>query len=158
MLRPHFTFPALLLLTLTSAASAGSLLAPGKVTASDAAGHLRLSNAAVAADWAETAHTLRFTDKLHAQTIAFASPFSILLNDGRILNVADVQLEAPRRKDLAAETTASRYSDRVPGVEFDIPWKTADGTLSGTWSLVLRDGANYIRELLTLTAASSDVA
>jgi hypothetical protein len=156
MLRPHFTFPALLLLT--SAAFAASVLTPGKVTASEASGHLRLSNTAVAADWAESSHSLRFTDKLHAQTIGITSPFSILLNDGRILNVADLQFVAAHRKELTAAPAASRYSDRVPGVEFDIPWKTADGALSGTWSLVLRDGGNYVRELLTLTAGSSDVA
>jgi hypothetical protein len=154
---------ALFLLLTAGAAPAQQLtLEPGSTVASSTNSSFHLGNRAVEADWtAQDDHlgALRFADKLHDRAFSLPSPFSVLLRDGTVLNGSNLQFHGPvQRRTLKAEPQASRFSDRLPGVAFDVPWMSADDALSGTWSVVLRDGSNYIREVLTLTAGTKDVA
>ncbi|GGA55622.1 hypothetical protein GCM10011507_03630 [Edaphobacter acidisoli] len=151
-----------LFIAFTGIASHAQEQEPGKTVATVHGDHYSLANRALSAEWAiSSGHIegLTFTDKLHARTVKLPAPFAILLKDGSVYTATDFHTDGkPERKDLTADTSASRYSDRVPGVEFDVPLTNADGSLHATWTAVLRDGSNYFRQVLTLTAGSSDVA
>jgi hypothetical protein len=99
------------------------------------------------------------TDRLHNATIPVAQPFAILLKDGTIYRAADVSISGTiSYRELPPRPTASRMSDRINGTELDVPLETPDHALRLTWSLVLRDRSQYIRESLTITAAKNDAA
>ena len=147
---------------LASATATALAQQPGRANATAHGSSYTLSNNMLDATWTlDQGHLtgLTFTDKLHHRTVHIASPFAILLKDGSADKAADFHTEGqPQRKSLTAEASASRYSDRVPGIEFDTPLVTSDGTLHATWSVVLRDGSNYLRQVLTLTAGPADEA
>jgi len=102
---------------------------------------------------------LTITDKLHHTTLPIHAPFAILLKDGSILNPEHLTLRGqPNRRDLTPQAEASRRSDQLHGVQFDVPFENADRSLQVTWSLVLRDDSAYLRQLLTIAAVSRDAS
>jgi hypothetical protein len=102
---------------------------------------------------------LVITDRLHDADIPVAQPFAILLKNGTIYRAADVSISGPiSPHELAPRATASRMSDRIHGYEIDVPLETPDHALHLTWSLILRDGSQYIRQSLTIAAADRDAA
>lgn len=135
---------------------------PGKAIASIHDKHYALTNNDIEAEWTITSQHIRqlsIKDKLHSRTIALPVPFAVLLKDGTIDNPENLQLDGEIiKKDLQPEPNASRYSDRIAGEEFDAPLVSGDGSLHLTWAVILRDGSNYIRQSLTLTAGDHDVA
>jgi hypothetical protein len=156
-----FSCTLLLLLAIETRASAESLvLEPGHAVATVSASHFDLGNAVLSARWsAAEGHlgTLSITDKLGQRSSFPLAPFSILLKSGAIFDAADVELTGPPlRKALTADPDASCLAERFSGVAIELPWKAADGSLSGTWSVVLRDGSNYLRQVVTITAGDKD--
>ncbi|HEX3435622.1 MAG TPA: enterotoxin [Pseudacidobacterium sp.] len=121
----------------------------------------KLSNHGVEAGWSISDRKLTgvsVTDKLHGTTIQVPAPFAILLKDGTIYNAGNVHTDgAPQMRSLTPQPGASRYSDRIPGEQFDLPLVTNDGNAHLTWSVVLRDDSNYVRQILTITAGDHDL-
>ncbi len=156
-----FSCALLLLLAIEARASAESLLLePGHASATISASHFDLSNTVLTAKWSAAGGrlgTLSITNKLtHLSSFAL-TPFSILLKDGAIFDASDMQLAgSPERKKLTAAPDASCLAERFSGISIEIPWKTADGSLAGTWSVVLRDGSNYLRQVVTITAGDKN--
>lgn len=102
---------------------------------------------------------LRISDKRKGQAITLADPFAVLLKDGTIVRPRDIQL-APTDKpfqSLQPSPGASRLAERIPGVQLALAGATADGRLKVDWRLVLRDGSNYVRQILTITTGAQDV-
>jgi hypothetical protein len=134
---------------------------PGKALASTHDHHYSLSNRIIAANWEVTGdHIVRVAieDKLHGTITRFPSPFEVLLGDRSAGNTSNLRVNGPvERKSLVAAPHASRYSDRVAGEEFEVPLVNTDNSLHFTWDVVLRDGSNYVREVLTLRAGDRDV-
>ena len=134
----------------------------GQALASSKGGEYSLRNRVLSANWKLNAgHIAEFnvSDKLTSQTVRIPQPFSVLLKDGNIFNAGDLRVDAtPERKELSVNNAASRYAEHVPGIEFDTHVISADGALSGTWSVILLDGSRYVRQVLTLTAGSSNIA
>jgi hypothetical protein len=156
-----FSCALLLLVAVETRASAESLLLePAHASATVSASHFDLSNTVLTAKWsAAGSHlgTLSITDKLTHRSSFVLAPFSILLKSGAIFDASDVQVTGlPQRKMLTAAPDASCLAERFPGVSIELPWKTEDGSLSGTWSIVLRDGSNYLRQVVTITAGDKD--
>lgn len=148
---------AVVFVTTAAGAQVSPVLNPGPAVASNYGGHHALSNRVISADWSSNAH-LKVIDKLHGRPISLPA-FEVLLKDGRILTPATMQAQgAAERQTLSAAPNASRFSDRVPGVAFTTHFKSLDDTLSVDWSVSLRDGSNYIRESVTLTAGGKDVS
>ena len=134
---------------------------PGKAAA--VIGHQRgsLSNHLIAAVWEVAGQHLdhfSVADRLHGNTQFFPTLFEIRLKDGSIYRPDNLRIDGqPQRKQLSPVPAASRYADRIAGVQIDVPLVTLDGNLRLLWSLQLRDGSNYVRELLTLQAGKQDV-
>ncbi len=156
-----FPCAVLLLFAIQSRASAESLtLEPGQAVATLSASHFDLSNKLLTAKWTAAGNhlgTLSITDKLGQRSSVALTPFSILLKNGAIFDASDVELSgSPQRKALTAAPGASCLAERFLGIAIEFPWKTADGSLSGTWSVVLRDGSSYLRQVVTIKAGDKD--
>ena len=59
---------------------------------------------------------------------------------------------APRSIDLAAQPEASRLAERIPGKAVVTELEDESGRLHVTWRVILRDGSNYVRQEVTVTA------
>jgi hypothetical protein len=133
----------------------------GKAQVSTRGDDFTLSNGVIEAHWTVSAKTLSgltVTDKLHHATVSLPVPFAVLLKNGEIDNSANLQAAAePHFAAIAPQPDASRYSDRLPGEKFEVAFANQAGDLQATWTIVLRDGSNYVRQFLTLTAAGKDV-
>jgi hypothetical protein len=133
----------------------------GKAETSAISSNFTLSNRVIEARWSISRKSLRglvITDRLHHETVSLPMPFALLLKDGQIYSPENLSATAePRFVALTSQLDASRYSDRLPGEQFEIPLTNEAGDLSLTWAVVLRDGSNYVRQILTITATGKDV-
>ena len=137
--------------------------APGvesqRVIAAETANRFELSNgtiAAVVSTQGGVLSGLTVVDRLHNTEIPIATPFAVLLKDGTVYHAASTQIAGQvTRHEIAPEPGASRMAERIRGEEVDVPLESA--SLRATWSLILRDGSNYVRQVLTLTAKDRDV-
>ncbi|MGA2964144.1 MAG: enterotoxin, partial [Candidatus Korobacteraceae bacterium] len=101
---------------------------------------------------------LVITDRLHHAQISVPEPFAILLRDGRVYSARNVRMDGEvAAHELAANPQASRLAERVRGKGVDVSLESADHSLHIIWSIALRDGSNYIRQVFTITAKSGDV-
>lgn len=133
---------------------------PGKAVAAIHGDSYAVSNQAIEAGWTisnEKLVDVIVTDKLHKTTLRLPIPFALLLKDGTIYKPANLKIDGkPQMRALTADADASRYSERLPGEQFDLPLADSKGDLHIIWSVVLRDGSNYIRQILTTTAGEHD--
>jgi hypothetical protein len=135
---------------------------PARAIASQMQDSFQLENNAIAAHGSIAGgklNALTITDKLDHNALPIVAPFAILLKDGSILDPEHLTLTGqPNHRELAPQSKASRTADRLHGVQFDVPFESADHSLQATWSLVLRDDSAYLRQLLTITAVSRDAS
>ncbi len=81
------------------------------------------------------------------------SPFALLLKDGTIYDPSDLRLvTAPVMRQIAPKSEASRAAERVPGQEIDASFESSDHAMLIAWSLILRDGTSYLRQVVTISA------
>jgi hypothetical protein len=85
-------------------------------------------------------------------------PFVLLLGDGTVLSASDMKIVAgPSLGELDGQPGASRLSERIPGKAVAIEFADERDRLHVTWRVILRDGCNYVRQEIVLTAKSGDV-
>ena len=83
-------------------------------------------------------------------------PFSIELKDIGVLRASDLLISGPEQLEkLTPNPTASRASDRLPGVAIHYLLTDPAGRFKADWALTLRQGSSYIRQILTITAGSN---
>ena len=102
--------------------------------------------------------SLMLTDRLDGTAVTVADPFSILLTDGRIYNshnLKPVGEVATRR--FSPKPESARAADQVPGNEVDAKLTSGDGAIEVKWSLILLEGAHYVRQVVTITAVDRDL-
>jgi hypothetical protein len=159
-IRVFFCAVVVMAATGSRASSESLVLEPGAAVATVSGSRIELGNRVISAEWTaagERLGTLRITDKLGQRSSFVFAPFSILLKNGAIFDASDLELAGtPVRRTLTAAPDASCLGERFAGIAVEFPWKTADGSLSGTWSVVLRDGSNYLRQVVTITAGDKD--
>jgi len=133
----------------------------GKANATVHGDNYAISNRTVEVSWTVSGGKLAnvtVTDKLHKAMLRLPIPFALLFKDGTIYKPENLQADgAPRMQELAPNPEASRYSDRLPGEQFDLPLASSDAGLHLTWTVVLRDGSNYVRQIVTATAGAHNV-
>lgn len=135
---------------------------PGPSVAQISGTHFSVSNHALSVEWSTADGKLRFTrfdDQLENK--AWHAPdelFLIRLGDGREICASEMTLESqPAVEDLVGNPNASRESDRLSGKKITVKLR-ASPALAVVWSGVLGDGANYLRQEITLRAGKEDVA
>ena len=85
-------------------------------------------------------------------------PFVLLLGDGTVLSASDMKIIAvPKLVELDGHPGASRLSERIPGKSIVVEFADEQDRLHVTWRVILRDGSNYIRQEIVVTAKSGDV-
>ncbi len=135
---------------------------PGRSSAEMSRDSFSLSNAVVSMSWNISDGHLRggeFVDRI-ANHAAAAPPndFTLLLGDGRVLTGAEMKiLGRPVSTDLEPQPDAAQLSERLPGKTISLELADPAGSMTVTWRAILRDGSNYIRQEITLTAADADV-
>lgn len=149
-------------LLLVSFTRAQAILPSGPAEASVAGDTFSVSNPAISAHWSESGgriHGLVITDRIHHTEIPVETPFAVLLGNGAVDDANVLAIAGPPvKRELTPNPGASRLADRLSGVAIDSTLENPDHTLRATWSVILLDGSNYLRQVLTLTAGSKDLS
>ena len=92
-------------------------------------------------------------------SIALDSLFAISIKNRGVLNVTDLAPEGqPSVEQLKSVSSAARYSDRIAGVAVHYRLADPKGEFHADWSLILREGSNYVRQSLTIIASDKPVS
>ena len=65
---------------------------------------------------------------------------------------------AARIEHIAANESASRYAERVPGIAVHYTLADEEGQFTADWAVVLRQGSDYIRQVLTHCGGAGSAA
>jgi len=165
---PEFLLPILLLVSLNSRAFAQA--EPGNrdpvVHVSGRSGGTLYNDRIVAGWQIRNNHIaqLRITDKIAAgdphlvSSLGFDEPFAIAIGKSGAMLASDLALSGdPRTENYEPNTSAARFSDRLPGVAVHYPLADPGHRFTADWAIILRQGSNYIRQQLTITAADKPV-
>ncbi|MBI5685877.1 MAG: enterotoxin [Verrucomicrobia bacterium] len=130
---------------------------PGKGTIECQGECITLKNAALSMSWALGKQGIRPTslcDTQASQKLALSGEaFQIIMADGQCYAASALALDAkPRVKELKPNAKAARLAARIPGRQVETTLRSADGRLRVVWRAIIHDGANYIRQEMTVTA------
>jgi len=85
-------------------------------------------------------------------------PFSLLLTDGTVLPASVLTIVTPPKlAELAPDPQASRISDRIAGQAIVSELEDSARRLHITWTFILRDGSNYMRQEVAISVKEADV-
>jgi hypothetical protein len=123
--------------------------------AAQAGDSITLSNDAIAATWSirdGILHWQSLTNHFTETSLpSTGSVFALVPREGAVLHSSDFKIiGAPLIEDAPVSPTASRAADRLPGRQVRIELEDPSAALHVTWTAILREGANYIRQELTL--------
>ncbi len=134
---------------------------PGKAQGSvDETGFV-LENNVLAYRWTATGNRFRpvsIVDKLSGTTVSFGEAecfrFSVArspLAEWQVTRASQFKLaRAPVLTEVKAATGSQRLADGIPGREIIVDLVSPDESLQVQWRAVLRDGANYVRQLVRI--------
>lgn len=141
---------------LSSPFAAAAMVNPGAPRFSNAGNIYSLSNRVIEAkswiaDGALGAFTV--TGRLHREQVSMLVPFALLLDNSQVYGYSDLQGDdTPHFSAFAPQPNASRYSDRQPGKESELSHSDQAGDIKSTWNVVSRDGSDYTRLVVAVTA------
>lgn len=85
-------------------------------------------------------------------------PFTLLLTDGRIIPASAMKITAaPRAADLGHDKQASRLAERLSGAVVLTQFDDEQARVHVMWRVMLRDGSNYVRQEVMITARGGDL-
>ncbi|HEY7871691.1 MAG TPA: enterotoxin, partial [Rudaea sp.] len=97
------------------------------------------------------------TDQRHHVPIEVIDPFSLTLKDGSTLGTSDFRLQGALREiALPVDAKAARPVERIPGEAVEGTFLGSKGSIRVDWKLVQREGSDYLREIVTITALNED--
>ncbi len=134
--------------------------APGKAAAESRDGLVCLQNGVLRMAWQVSGGSLRpaiLEDKMARKTLALetAECFELVLAKTplpgtRTVPASDLKIVGkPQFQLIRANERSVRLADHQPGQAIVVRLASTDGTLDVTWQAVLRDGSNYIRQLIS---------
>ena len=127
-----------------------------RVTLQHKCGTFALENSVIGARWSVTngrVGEVVVTDRLHGKQLALEEPFRILLKNGVILDAGDMRLRGdPKITRMQATPNASRLAATIQGEAVEVGLEDSDHSAHVDWSVVLLDGSNYIRQVVTIAA------
>ncbi len=131
------------------------------VEARAASGALVLANDAIAARWeaGPGLRLVRVEDRRNRRTLeARLGAFAVALEGGVLLDAARLEPSGPPRvMELPADPAATRLAERFAGRELVVTLGDPAGRACFEWRAQLREGSHYVRQLLRIQAAGSDV-
>lgn len=139
-----------------------ALIAAFGFGSSQAADVSTFGNAAIAARWTYADGKLDgvvVDDRINQRQLDITAPFALTLADGSKLAAADMRAAAaPRSVALKANPKAARLAERLKGQAVQASFTDAGGRFRVDWQLVQREGSDYLREIVTVTALKQDEA
>ncbi len=130
--------------------------APGRAVARVRDEAIRLGNRAIEMEWRVSGRRLRpvqASNKLTAEVIDLSGSqlFEITLANGICIRSSDLSmLAAPRATPLEPDKRAARLAERSPGRQVSVQLVAANGDLEVDWRALLRDGANAVRQEISI--------
>jgi hypothetical protein len=84
--------------------------------------------------------------------------FSLLLRDGRVIAASQMKMNgAPVEEQISADPEASRAAEHLAGRRLCADLSAEGNALAVRWCAVVREGANYLRQEVTLKAGAQPV-
>ncbi|HEY6374337.1 MAG TPA: enterotoxin [Edaphobacter sp.] len=98
-------------------------------------------------------------DVVGKRVVRLESPFRVLFADGSIVRAEQMRVvERPVVEDLKVDAGASRAAERIEGKVVRAVLEDEKSGLRVEWRLELRDGSEYVRQSVTLSAPQHDLA
>jgi hypothetical protein len=130
---------------------------PGPANAACRDGELAVKNQAIALGWIAAKEGLKASfarDESSGRSLMLAGElFRIVLKDGRSYAASTLETTGePFSSELVPQAGAARLAARIPGKQLQLALRSTDGRLAVLWRAELRDGANYVRQEVEITA------
>jgi|CZKD01.1.fsa_nt_gi hypothetical protein len=161
MSRPYYCHfcCALLLIALSSVGPTQALPA----LAGPDADSISLSNASISATWSIRGGLLRWqslTNHFTKASLALDdSVFELVPKEGPVLRSSDFKIvAAPVLRDIPRSPNSSKAADRLPGRELRIVLEDPSAKVQVIWKAILREGANYVRQEVSIRALHEPLA
>ncbi|HJR10088.1 MAG TPA: enterotoxin [Rhodanobacteraceae bacterium] len=139
---------------------AGVAVTPDATAAPEHASEGAFGSGPVTAGWKLVGGALSnlvVTDAWHHATIEITDPFSLTFKDGGTLATGDFRLQGELRETpLPVDAKASRLVEHFPGKAVEGRFLGPQGHVAIDWKLVQREGSDYLREVVTITALDQD--
>ena len=91
-------------------------------------------------------------------TQQWMQPISLLITDGTVLPASGLTIVAPPKLvELTPTLQASRISDHFAGAAVETELEDSAKRLHIVWRFILRDGSNYVREEVVISAVGANV-
>ncbi len=122
---------------------------------------LSLSNQMLKAQWSVAAGRLTGLKLMVRGTEAEMNlprdPFLLILKDGTFVRASEMTLtDGPRVQVLRADLDASRTAEHFSGQVILLRLQDSGKRISVDWRAILRDGSNYVRQEIALSAINDD--
>ena len=147
--------PSALTLVLVATSFALIQSAAATVQAVRDAASITLSNEAIAATWSVRGASLQWqgaTNKLTRTNLPLTGNVFVLVpKEGAVLSSSDFKIVgAPLIEDASVSRDSPTAADRLSGRQVRVELQDTSTQLRITWKAVLREGANYIRQEVTI--------
>jgi len=124
---------------------------------------ITLSNDAIAATWSVRGASLQWqalANHLTGASLPLAgSVFALVPGEGELLRSSDLKMiDAPVIEGAPVSPGSSKAADHTPGRQVRIELEDASAKLHISWRAILREGANYIRQEVTLKSQQQPFA
>jgi len=152
MSRPlSYRLPVVAILALASTA----VYASNAVQAAAKGSTLTLSNESIAASWSVRDGSLRWqslSNRFTGATLSFeSSSFVLAPREGLVLRSSDFKIVGtPVLEDLPVSASSPKAADHFPGRQIRMELEDPSAKVRITWRATLREGANYVRQELTI--------
>jgi len=144
--------------------AAGGLVVPRTwrwPLASSADGDVALANDAIRASWRLSGGVLRggtLVDLASHRSLPLpVEVVTLVLKDGTAIAASDLRAGAAAFERLPGDHRAARFADRLPGHQVTVELSDPASRVAVTWRAILRTDSRYLRQEVTLRAASSDL-
>ena len=155
--------PSALTLVLVATSFALIQSAAATVNAVREADTITLSNDSITATWSVRGASLQWqglTNRLTGSSLPVAgNVFLLVPREGPVLASSDLRIvAAPVIEDAPVSQDSSTAADHLPGRQARIELEDSSAKLRITWTATLREGANYIRQKVTIQAGQRPFA
>jgi len=146
-----------------SGKSAGLWTAPGDAQGKIYNDELILQNELLLCAWGVFEGHLKpryVTNKLTSNTIQMkeAECFQFIFDGRQVTKASDLKvLGKPDLKSLKPNIESCRLAERSGGKQISVTLASSNSNLKVQWRAILRDGSNYIRQEITLTAVNKPI-
>jgi len=139
--------------------------APGNAQCRVTKTELTLENEVIACTWDISQGRLKLKNVTDKKSGMRSIPYSLeteclqlILQDGRILKASELNIVGePELTNLQPNRESCRLAERFGGKQIRVMLASAGHNLNVEWRAILRDGSNYVRQQMLLTASDKPI-